>query len=342
MFTTHRVRASGLVGVAAGALLALSAAPAFAETTAVVPMPSCCVDDTIDLDGSVFALSQQPPGPNPEQPTLVRIDPATDTVTGTVGLPDGTSAGNALDTSSMVAAAGSVWVIAYFENEVVRVDPASMSITAAIHVGRSPSSIVFDGNSLWVALNNDRSVVRLNPATNALSRTIKVGKQDGTDGPWQLAYDGSQLLASLPGSGRVARINPRSGAVHYDKVGFDAASCAHILPVPGGYWLDDTECSPNYFRWNAHTHRITTALDPTSDTRHDWGATVVDGALYTGEFDCDETGCTQGLLVKRDAVSGAEISEVSVGIEAMLPHFAAGSFWAADFDNGTLQRVADF
>lgn len=329
------------VAVALGTVLS-AAAPASALTTAVIQMPSCCVSATVASGGNVYALAQQPPGPNPETPTLVRIDPATNTITGSLDLPNGTSSGNALDTSPMVVAAGSIWVVAYFESVLLRIDPASMSVVATIAVGRSPSSVVYDGRSVWVSLNNAQSVVRIDPARNAVVQTVRVGSKDTSDSPWQLAYDGSQLLASMPNSGRVARIDPSSGKVHYDAVGYAAASCAHLLPVTGGYWLDDTECAAQYYRWDARRNRITTVLDPTSDVRHDWGAVVVGNALYTGEFDCDENGCFQGHLVKRDAATGAEITEQDVGIEAFLPHFAAGSFWAADFDLSALNRVASF
>lgn len=336
-------RAVALGAAALGAVLTL-AAPAAADTTAVITTPTCCVSETIAHGGNVYALSQTPPGEGTEAATLIRIDPATNTITGSVVMRNGPPSGNALDVSSMVAAAGSIWVTGYFENEVLRVNPASMSITTAIAVGRSPSSIVSDGHSLWVALNNDRSVIRINPATNRVDQTVRVGSRDTSDSPWQLAFDGTQLLASMPNSGRVARIDPATGKVRYDNVGYDAASCAHLLPVTGGYWLDDTECSPAYFRWDAHRSRISTVLDPTNDVHHDWGAVVVSGALYTGEFDCDPDTfvCYQGYLVKRDVVTGAEITEQDVGIESFLPHFAAGSFWTGDFDVSALNRVANF
>jgi streptogramin lyase len=334
------VRAVALAAAALGTLM-LSAAPASADTVAVIPMPNCCVGDTVALGGSVFALAQQPPGPNPEQPVLVRIDPASNTVTGSLGLLNGTSSGNALDAAPMASAAGSLWVVSYFENEVLRIDPARMSITAVIAVGRSPSSIVSVGPSLWVALNNAQAVVRIDPARSAVAQTVHVGSKDTSDSPWQLAFDGTQLLASMPSSGRVARIDPTSGKVHYDAVGYAAAACANLLPVSGGYWLDDTECSPFYYRWDAHRGRIVVTLDPTSDVRHDWGAVVVGNALYTGEFDCTDL-CTQGYLVKRDAGTGAVIGEQTTSTEAFLPHFAAGSFWVADFDDAALQRVASF
>jgi len=342
MLPNHRLRAAAVVATAAGLLLGLTTTPAAAETTAGIATPSCCVSETIALGADVYALDQTPPGEGTEAATLLRIDPSTNTITGSVSMLNGPPSGNALDVSSMAAAAGSIWVVAYFENEVLRVDPNKMTVSAAISVGRSPSSIVSDGHSLWVALNNDRSVIRIDPASNRVVQTVHVGSKDTSDSPWQLAYDGSQLLASLPNSGRVVRIDPASGRVHYDNVGFDAAACAHLLPAPGGYWLDDTECAAQYYRWDAHRGRISVTLDPTSDVRHDWGAVVANNALYTGEFECDDNGCYQGHLVKRDLTTGAEITQQDVGIEAFLPHFAAGSFWAADFDISTLNRVANF
>lgn len=336
------IRAGVLGAAALAAALTFGAAPALAQPAAAIAMPTCCAGDTIDYGSNVYALAQEPPGQGAERPTLVRINPANNTITGSLDLLNGTSSGNGLDTSPMVAANGAIWVVAYFENVVLRIDPMSMSIVAQIPVGRSPSSIVFDGHALWVTLNNDRSVVRLDPATNAVTRRVKVGKQDGTDGPWQAAVDGSQLLVSLPGSGRVASVDLHTFAVTYDTVGFDAAACAHLLPVPGGYWLDDTECSPFYYRWDATSAQITAQLDPTTTHRHDWGATVAGGALYTAEFNCGRAMCTQGYLVKRDLVTGAEISQMRAGSEADLPHYAAGSLWVGDFTNGTLQRLAAF
>jgi streptogramin lyase len=239
----------------------------------------------------------------------------------------------------MAVADGSIWVVSYFQDKVLRIDPASMTIAASVSVGRSPSSIVSAGHWLWVALNHARSVIRISPAHDRVVQRVRVGSPDTSDSPWQLAYNGSQVLASLPTTGRVARIDPGNGAVHYDKVGGDAASCATVLPVRGGYWLDDTECSNSYYRWSARTRRITAVVTP---DRHDWGAVVRHNRLYTAEFDCGDSGCTGGYLIKRNGVTGAEITTRTVPTEAFLPHFAAGSFWVADWDDATLQRVPSF
>jgi streptogramin lyase len=340
MSTRHRLRVGAIVATAVSLLLGLSGARASATETQVVTMPSCCASETIALGANVYTLAQAQPGVGNERATLVRIDPATNAITGSLKLRKGIPAGNGISVFSMAVAGGSIWVVAYFEDQVLRIDPATMTITAAIRVGRSPASIVSDGRSLWVALQTGRAVIRIRPAQARVVQRIHVGsKQDTSDGPWQLAYDDGHLLASMPSSGRVARINPRSSTVRYDAVGGDAARCARVLPVRGGYWLDDTECSNSYYRWDARTGRITVVVTP---DRPAFGSAVVNNKLYTGEFDCTDSGCTEGHLVKRNAVTGTALADHGFGIEALLPHFAAGSFWVADFDNGTLQRVADF
>ncbi len=335
MFT----RLVALSTAALAMMVGLAVAPAASAASTPVPLPVCCAHDTVGYGGNVYTLALPPGGTGPEQPVLIRIDPATNSITGSLTLPSGASTGDSMDTRAMAVAAHSIWVTSYFRNEVLRIDPRSMSVTAAISVGRSPDSIVSDGSSLWVALQNNRSVIEIDPADNSVVRTVRVDSKDSSDGPYQLAYSGSDVLASMPVSGRVARIDPSTGRVRYDLVGADAASCARILPASGGYWLDDTECSQSYYRWNARTKRISTVLTPPAG---DWGAVIVRGALYTGEYMCNDTGCTHGKLVKRNVVTGAEISHRGVGIEAFLPHYAAGAFWVADFDDSALLRADHF
>jgi streptogramin lyase len=337
------VRAFALVAAAVATVLAVGPPPASADPTATVAMPQCCVTDTVALGASVFALAVPTrSGVGLEQATLVRVDTASNTVTGSLALLSGVPTGNMFSAEGLAVVAGAIWVTAYWENEVLRVDPVSMTVAAAIPVGRSPDSLVSDGRSVWVALNNGQSVSRIDPAANRVAQTVRVGSRDVSDSPFQLAFDGSQVLASLPVSGRIARIDPGTGKVRYDAVGTAAAACARILPVAGGYWLDDTECSPFYFRWDARRSRISVALDPTTDVLHDWGAVVVGNAFYTDEFTCDAVACSHGLIVKRDPVTGAEMTEQSFGTDMVLPHYAAGSLWIGDFEDSALQRVAAF
>ena len=338
----RRLRRAAVPLVAAGVIAAL-AAPARAAVEAAIPVSGCCPVQTIGAAGKVFVLTNDFGGA--ERSHLIQIDPGTNTVLIDRALGPGSPSGHAGDTTAMIYAAGSIWVTDYFHDEVLRFDAGTLDLTEGISVGRSPGSVATDGTSVWVALEHDSAISRINPATNTVTKTVHVGRRGtGADGPWQLAYDGTQLLATLPGSGRVARINPRNFVVHYDNVGTDAALCAQILPVPGGYWLDDTECEFNYYRWDAATKRITATVDP--EPTHDYGAAVVGNALYAAEYQCDDTTdvCSDGTLAKYDATTGAFLASEPVGPDpANLPHYADGSLWVGDWNfnggDGSIQRV---
>jgi streptogramin lyase len=325
--------------VVAGLTIAVGAGVAAAAPLASIPMPNCCVNGTVAFDGNVYAVAQRDGGSGGEErAALVRVDPATNAVTGELRLMSGHSTGNQINTEPMAVAADSIWVPMYFEDVVLRIDPRTMRITARVTVGRSPDSIAFDGSSLWVALQNDHAVARIDPGTRTV-QTVAVGR-GGTDSPYQIAFDGTDVLVSLPDSGRVARIDPRTSRVRYDAVGYEAAACARLLAAEGGYWLDDTECSNSYYRWDATARAITAQVSPYP--LGDFGAVVVGNALYTAEYRCTDTGCSHGQLVKRDATSGAVLAHRQVAEEAFIVHFAAGSFWVGDWDAASLVRIGYF
>jgi len=303
-------------------------------------MPECCVNGTVAVDGSVYALAQRGGGlPGEERAVLVRIDPASNAVTGQRALLSGMSIGDSIDGEPIAVADGSIWVPMYWHDVVLRIDPLTMQIVARVAVGPSPGSIVSDGHSVWVALLNGDAVARIDPGTNIVVATVPVGRGN-QDSPFRIAFDGTQVLASLPASGRVARIDPRTSRVHYDAVGRDAASCGRIMPAPGGYWLDDTECSASYYRWDYAAQQITVEVNP--QPLNDFGGVVVGDALYTAEFHCGAVACSHGRLVKWDAVTGVMLASRHVGEEAFLVHYAAGSFWVGDWDAGALIRVRHF
>lgn len=334
----HRIRRAALPLLAAGGLIAV-AAPAAAVTPveASIPVPGCCPAETVATGGNVLVLSDNFGGT--EQSTIVKIDPSTNAVTAQITLPPGSPTGNSVNTTAMAVVAGSLWVVQYFHDEVLRIDPSTLAVTATVSTGRSPSSITSDGKALWVSLSNDGAIARIDPATNRQTLAVPVGSRKTVDQPYQVAFDGKDVLASMPGSGRVVHVDPKTHTVHYDRVGYDAAACAHILPTTGGYWLDDTECAYTYYRWDYHAHAVTATVDP--EPLHDFGAVVVGNALYAGEFDCPDDVCT-GWLAKYDATTGAALGTETLGADATMPHFAAGELWVGDWVNHAIQRVSTF
>jgi DNA-binding SARP family transcriptional activator len=68
--------------------------------------------------------------------------------------------------------AGSLWVASHEENEVVRVDPATGSVLARIHV-RLPSWLAYGDGALWTTSDMD-GVERIDPTTNTVSAIARV------------------------------------------------------------------------------------------------------------------------------------------------------------------------
>src|SRR4029079_8641362 len=114
---------------------------------------------------------------------------------------------------------------------------------------------------------------------------IPLGRQaTGTDQPFDLAWDpyGSRVLVTLPTSRRVASIDGRSQRVRYLSVA-PAFDCGRPVPVRGGFWLDDTPCSNDLFRWDDAVGAITAHIGLTDPYNSSYGAVAAGGALYTNE-----------------------------------------------------------
>ena len=75
--------------------------------------------------------------------TVSKIDPATGTVTATIGVGDGPS--------GIVAAKDGVWVSDEFDATLRRIDPQTARVDRTVHLGSSPRGMVVAGSGVWVA-----------------------------------------------------------------------------------------------------------------------------------------------------------------------------------------------
>jgi YVTN family beta-propeller protein len=78
-------------------------------------------------------------------------------------------------TAALDAGSGGVWLVDAAADRLVRVDPATMKITARIPVGRRPRAVAVGAGSVWVANGADGTVSRVDPRRNAVADTIPVG-----------------------------------------------------------------------------------------------------------------------------------------------------------------------
>ncbi len=97
----------------------------------------------------------------------------------------------AKDPSGLALGEGSVWVANSRDDSVSRIDPVGNRVTGVIRVGRSPRAIAFGEGSIWVANFLGNSVSRIDPATNEVTATIRV---DGN--PSSVAAGGGGVLVA--------------------------------------------------------------------------------------------------------------------------------------------------
>jgi DNA-binding beta-propeller fold protein YncE len=320
--------------------VARAANPDVAGAAISLPHGVAAIDE-VDVKGAVWTLAI-----DLERGYVDRIDSATHRITTEIELPTGTPTGDNSYYGGMVAAAGSLWVTEAFRDEVLRINPETGRIVARIPTGRYPAFLAAGGGSIWVAQDEAGSVARIAPGSNAVVATVAVGRQDGSgrDQPFELTWDtnAGRLLVTLPFSHRVASISGAGQRLGYFAVS-PASACGRAIPVPGGFWLDDTPCSNDMFRWDDAARGITAHFAVVAPFNSSFGGVALGSVLYTGEQICAASGCRDGTVAKRDARTGAVLATRHTGTSlAYLPALAGGDLWVADFDHALLARVALF
>jgi hypothetical protein len=101
-----------------------------------------------------------------------------------------------------------VWASASDDGDVLRINPATRSVTR-VHTGGFPIGIAVAGGSVWVIDNAHSRLVRINPATLAqFGRPASTGK--GAD---YLATDDGYVFVANSADGTVSRYDERTGAM---------------------------------------------------------------------------------------------------------------------------------
>ena len=99
--------------------------------------------------------------------TLLRVDPATGAIAGTVEFAKGAP-------TRVVSDGTALWVTDRKRDVVVRIDPVSAAIVKRIKVGDGPTGVAAGPDGVWVANHEGGSVSRIDPATNKVTATYRV------------------------------------------------------------------------------------------------------------------------------------------------------------------------
>ena len=130
---------------------------------------------------------------------VIRVDPT--------GLLTPIAVGNG--PSGIAVGEGGVWVADSLDDAVVRIDPATRSVTTTIAVGDSPAGVAVGAGSVWVANSGDGTVTRIDPRTDRVVATITVGGSPQAitvaDGRAWVTVDAQRSTSlAVPGAGRCA------------------------------------------------------------------------------------------------------------------------------------------
>jgi YVTN family beta-propeller protein len=145
---------------------------------------------------------------------LIRIDPNERRITQTVH-----GVGHVPQAIAVVGE--ELWVVAFGERVVTRVDIRTAKAGHKLPVGVDPVAVVGDSDGIWVANSGDNTVVRIDPATEFVDAPIFVD-----DGPAALALHGSSLWVANERSGTVSQIDARTGERAAADVRVDAGPSA--------------------------------------------------------------------------------------------------------------------
>ncbi len=258
---------------------------------------------------------------------LMRIDPATNTVTASVTLTPGGNAYQSLDGDRV-----GLWVTDWDGTRVLRFDPVTLRATASIEISSKPKGVLVTSGAVWVANTRGGSVERIDPTTNKVVATIAVGPT-GPSGPNWLARGLGSIWTGVPNTGSVVRINEATNTIEATiQIPGPASPCGGLAAGTTAIWI--TSCDGG---------NLVTQIDPATNTVV--GTIDLRGRSYTIALIADRPWIspTDGQIVRIDPMIHAVDRVVSPG-----PGFAsgggdvvvaAGSLWINDWAANQVLRL---
>ena len=157
-------------------------------------------------------------------------------------------------------AAGSAWAT-LGNNQVVRINPATNTVTATIPVGFFPVRAVGGFGAVWVSNCGEGTVSRIDPATNHVVATIQTGAC-----PFDLGTIAGSVWV-VNGDDHVSRINPVTNRVVATipaalavckQISFDCIDFRGLSTGAGAVWV--TSHRSTVLRIDPLTNRVTNTI----------------------------------------------------------------------------------
>jgi DNA-binding beta-propeller fold protein YncE len=233
-------------------------APAHVDATVSVAVGSL---QTVALGDRAYVLSINELSSSSRTHSVVtEVDPATNTKIRTLDLGLGSVTGNHT-LGAIAAGAGAVWVTDFDRNVLDKIDPTTLTVTARIRTGTSPTSVTVAFGSVWVSHEHDARMWRIDPSTDQVTARVQVDdpatyEHSAYNGLTHLAADSTGVLETIGSRDVVVRVSPTTNSVVATYDVSPAEDCGLVVPVPGGFWLDDIDCSWDVWHYSYSTQSI--------------------------------------------------------------------------------------
>ncbi len=249
---------------------------------------------------------------------LVRIDPATGTVTHRTTVAD--------SPCEILATTDSLWVVTQ-SGVVDRVDPGTRKVAASVPTGFASYEAVEAFGSVWVSNRNGQSLTRVDPATNT---TTTVELPGVNAGGVAATADALWVGDDTTGSSSIARVDPTSLVVTTVEVGGDRPG--YVATTRDRVWVSRVRSA------------TVTALDAAS------GA-VIGRPTPAGSSPVNLAGSPDGrwvwvpddktnLLTRIDAATGEAVERLEVGTGPAVVAPTDDGVWVTNFGDGSVWFVA--
>ena len=242
---------------------------------------------------------------------------------------------------------GAVWIATGSDGHVLRVDPASKTVTAEIDVRAGPvTGLAMSEDAVWASANSD--LVRIDPGTNEVVGRLR---SEGGFGDIAFGRAGLWVIAGAGGDGEVWQIDPATNDVRQRIPLANPSFWNNIAVGDGAVWVTSSPTVHGDGTALVHLHRIDPSTgDITADIPLGDGASglgpdegaVSYSALALGEGSVWTVVSFEGLLLRldtedlsvRDGEDGiACCSGVGPGMVV-----AAGSVWITE--PGVITRIS--
>lgn len=261
---------------------------------------------------------------------LDRIDPASNTVTGSVPL------GSTSDLFNGLAAdATGLWATDSTTALLYRVDPATLEVAGTTSAGLSPKGVIGAAGSIWVADVHGGTVLRIDPATNEVASTVTVGPA-ANSGPNWLAFGLGSVWVDIPNAGTIVRIDPATEAQTVIQAPGDVQACGGLVVGANAAWVTGCSGTTKIARIDPTSNTVVTTVDMGG---YGYNPTLINGAPWVS---VDAGSAESGMLVRIDTATNT-IDRVLVpsgtfggGGDIVV---GDGSVWVVDGYNNTVLRL---